>query len=463
MRDLLSITNQLFEANGSIEDLRQGIIDQVKKTKDQELLNRIYTVLNQSGLIDRISNTLTRDTDTRGYVDQITQIIIDTPGSYQEKYDFINGFPDGYVNIDLMLSGKRLKFTDLLTGGSFVVKIFDRLKRETFGTAKGPGEFALAVMSPHIKITGKGDLNIGDKVIEVKASAGKEVSSGGGRLGESGLLHYDDVSEIIQRNLEVDLSEVAPTGVGLGGLTELSSKLTTTERKKFGTELFNYIFKGTGADTSHLISAFTAGSDLRDAYIKANYEAYKHESEFEGIMIMNFALGELEYFRDVNDLVRHVYKGIGVYLVSSDPTKASRQILTQVTLAPFKEPPVVLPELPKDVTSKVKITKEFEDKMHGFAVDFAREQTITDPETIAKISDVAIEYMLADADSSNIMKKLKKKFPKGYSVSSAREKPSRPSKPIAEPSVVTGKRVEITPRGKRELEPFPKGIGRERR
>ena len=139
----------------SVSQLKTDIIKQVKKTDDEELLDRIFTVLNKSGLSDRISGTLERETDTAGYVADLTQIIIDTPGTYQEKHDFINGFPTGYVDIKLMLSGERVKYIDLLTGNSFVSRVFDKLKRVTFGTAKGPGEFALAVMSPHIRITGK--------------------------------------------------------------------------------------------------------------------------------------------------------------------------------------------------------------------------------------------------------------------------------------------------------------------
>jgi hypothetical protein len=397
-------------SDGSVATLRKDIIDQVKKTQDEELLDKIYTVLNQSGLADRIAGTLERDTDTRGYTDIITQIIIDTPGTFQAKYDFINGFPTGYVDIDKMLSGNRVKFTDLLTGGKFVVDVFNRLKRETFGSAKGPGEFALAVMSPHIRINGKGDLNIGDQIIEVKASAGKEVSSGGGRLGEGGLIKYDDVAKIIEKNIKAKLSVVAPNGVGLAGLTKLASNMPGVQRMKFGKELFGYMFSGSGANISDLVSAFANGTDLRDAYVKANYDAYKAKSEFDGIMIMNFALGELHFFRDVNDLVRHVYNGIGVYIVSSDTTKSARQILTQVTLAPFKEPAVALPDVPTD-NATPQVTAEFEQSVLEFCVDFSRQQG-TDPDTVPEMYQLVMNMFADGKNIKSVMTKLKKEYPK---------------------------------------------------
>lgn len=418
---------KLFEdgSAGSISTLRKEIIDQVKKTQDEELLDKIYTVLNKSGLTDRISGTLKRETDTEGYVADITKIIIDTEGTYQEKHAFIEGFPKGYVNIDLMLSGQRVKFDQLLDKNAFVRRVFDALKRVTFGTAKGPGEFALAVMSPHIRITGKGDLNIGKQVIEVKASAGKDVSSGGGRLGTPGLLHSDNVEKIIVKHLKISPEEAYPQGnLGLGGLTKLASTAKPAVRAALGRELFDYIFHGL-ANISELKSALTEGNDLRDAYIKANYEAYRADSEFDGIMIMNFALGELHYFKDVNDMVRHIYKGVGVYLVSSDKAAQARQILCQVTLAPFSEPPVVLPDQP---TGKItpKLTKEFEEKIQNFAIDFAQERNITDPEVISEIYHSTMASFEKGIPGPNILKKLKTKYPKS-------KKPPQPATPAVEP------------------------------
>lgn len=421
---------RLFEADGSADSvatLRKDIIDQVKKTQDQELLDKIYTVLNKSGLTDRIAGTLKRETDTEGYVADITKIIIDTDGTYQEKHAFIEGFPTGYVNIELMLSGRRVKFDELLDKNAFVRRVFDALKRVTFGTAKGPGEFALAVMSPHIRITGKGDLNIGDKVIEVKASAGKDVSSGGGRLGTPGLLHSDDVESIIVKHLKIDPTEAYPQGnLGLGGLTQLAGTVAPAVRRKLGTELFSYIFHGL-AQIGPLVSELVAGNDIRDEYIAANYAAYRAESEFDGIMIMNFALGELQYFREVKDMVRHIYKGIGVYLISSDKAAQARQILCQVTLAPFSEPPVVLPDKPTDKMTP-KLTKEFEQKIQDFAVDFAQERGITDPEIITTIYHSTMDSFEKGMPGPNILKKLKTKYPKS-------KKPTQ-AQPEVEPASV---------------------------
>ena len=78
-----------------INKLRQDVITQVQTTDDEMLLNRIFTVLNQTGLTDRISSVLQRDTDTKTYLDMLTQLIIHTEGTYEEKNAFVVGYPKG--------------------------------------------------------------------------------------------------------------------------------------------------------------------------------------------------------------------------------------------------------------------------------------------------------------------------------------------------------------------------------
>ena len=88
MRDYIDLINEMSAA--AVSKLKTDIKNQVDKTSDEELLDKIYTVLNQTNLIDRISVTLERETDTSGYVTDLTKLIIDTPGTYKEKYDFVS-------------------------------------------------------------------------------------------------------------------------------------------------------------------------------------------------------------------------------------------------------------------------------------------------------------------------------------------------------------------------------------
>jgi hypothetical protein len=324
----------LCEAN-NLSYLKTQIIGQVKKTNDSDLLQKIYTVLNKTGLVDRIGLVLDRDTDTKGYVKQLTDMIIDVPGTYDEKTAFVKGYPKGYIDIDKMLSGEYVRFKDLIAGDKdapieFIHRVFDSLKQVSFGGAKGPGEFGLAVLSPFIKITGKGDLNIGNITVEVKAAVGKS----GGRVGTPGLLSSDNIPNIIGKYIEFD----STASLNLKQLSSLldTAKLDSSSKKKLAKELFTYIFKGK-ADVSEIVDAVVNNQDPNPAYLKANYELYRAESKFDGMMLINFPAQALKYYIDPAVMASELYS-FDVYLISANQGFQTRQILSQVTLKPVKEP-----------------------------------------------------------------------------------------------------------------------------
>jgi hypothetical protein len=62
----------LTEAD-DIGQLKTKIISTVKQSSDEELLQKLYTTINKSGLFSRIAPILARDTDTKGYVDNLVK------------------------------------------------------------------------------------------------------------------------------------------------------------------------------------------------------------------------------------------------------------------------------------------------------------------------------------------------------------------------------------------------------
>jgi hypothetical protein len=400
MRNYIDLISEMSAA--AVSKLKTDIKNQVDKTSDEELLDKIYTVLNQTNLVDRISGTLERETDTSGYVADLTKLIIDTPGTYKEKHDFVLGFPNGYINVKAMLSGQRVKFDELITGGPFVFRVFEALKGITFGTAKGPGEFALAVMSPHIKITGKGDLNIKDKVVEVKANLGKA----GGRLGTPGSLNAENVAAIISKHTQVPEAKLKSNNLGLGGLVILCQNLSSTQRSALGKELFDYIFGGE-VDTSGLVSALAAGDEarLKKEYTKTNYMHYQHETNYTGLMLMNFQSQELKYYTDPASMADEIYEP-GVYLISKDKAFTARQILSQVTLRPFKEPKIALP-----TATPGQQDAELETQVNDFANQLAVKFKITDPAVIGQIATLTATALQNGVKSNKIMALLQSEIP----------------------------------------------------
>jgi hypothetical protein len=329
-----------FISEEDVVTLRKKIIQQVEKTDDEPLLVKLFTTLNRTGLIDRIAPVLAQETDTKGHVQDLVNLIIEVPGSYEDKVAFINGYPKGYVDIEKMLSGEYVKFDSLITSGEdkttpikFVRDVFNALKGAPFGNAKGPGEFALAVLSPKIKISGKGDLNIGNMVIEVKANQ----AGGGGRLGTGGLLNYQDIPKILEPYVT---KYMIPEGgsLNLRSLSDLLNKndLNSNQKKEVCTKLFNYIFKGE-VETGEIVSAVVSNHDPVPYFIKANYEIYRKETNFDGMLLVNFPAQACKYFVDPLQMANEIYS-TSIYLISSNKGNGSREILSQVTLRPLKEP-----------------------------------------------------------------------------------------------------------------------------
>ena len=372
------------ESPGRLKQLKTQVISQVKKTEDESLLDKIYTTLNSSGLAGRIAKAISHDTDAKAYIDQLVQIIIDTPGSYEEKEAFIEGFPDGYVDVKKMLSGERVHFDELLTSKnskaplSFVRRVFQALKQVSLGTEKGPGEFALAVMSPQIKIFGKGDLHIGKLTIELKASAGSDAGSGGGRIGTSGWLNHQQVPELVAKYFpEVDTKQT----LGLNKFGEMLKTLQPKQRVAAVKEVFGSIFKGKKVDLQPLVDAAVGGNNLVKPYVKVAYQAYQNSSGFDGMMLMNFNLEELKYFRDPEQMADEIYNP-GVAIISSNEGFSGRNILPAVTLAPEKLEKVELPKKGEQLSKK-----ELQTRIMQFATYLVKSVRLRDPALIQGVAN----------------------------------------------------------------------------
>jgi len=330
-----------------LSTLKNKVIKSIETTDDATLLDKIYSALNRTNITQRIGAALNQnDRDIKGYIDEIVEVIVNTPGRYEDKLLFAEGLDKGYVNIKEMLSGKRVHFEDLLTPNktnvpiSFIVSVFNGLKLIGANEQKGPGEFALAALSPDISIFGAGDLKIGNHNIEVKAAAG-EKSTSGGRLGSTGFLQHQRVPEIINsympEGFKVDPSE----NLNLREFEQLLKKanLDPTTTTQFAEELFGYIFEGKDwADISPLVNAMVSGTDLYKPYTIVAYNAYRGRPEntkFDGVMLMSFPLQELKYYDDPEKMYDDLYTP-GVKLISANKEWASRGIVPSVGLRPEK-------------------------------------------------------------------------------------------------------------------------------
>jgi hypothetical protein len=360
--------------------LKTKVISSIKTTSDADLLNKIYSSLNSTNITGRIASALARDEDVKKYLDGIVDIIVNIPASYEEKISFADGLGIGYVDIKKMLSGNRVNFDELLVTNkdgpsvNFLKQVFKNLKELGAKAGKGPGEFSLAVLSPKLTIFGSGDIKIGKLTIEVKASAGKTESSGGGRIGTTGFLQHQNIPAIIAKYIpSLDTTK----DLNLTNFGKIGKNLDINIKTALATDVFAYIFAGQSfVDIKPLVQAYVSGEGLSKAFLNASYKAYQGDvdnKKFDGIMLVNFSLEELKYYEDPDEMFDEIY-AVNPLLISANKQYAGRSILPTTTL---RAEPVAKVDLPVKGTA---LTPDVKKLLTQYAEMMLKSVRIRDPQ-----------------------------------------------------------------------------------
>lgn len=325
----------------NLASLKKKVKGEIDKSSDEALLNRIYSSLNSGTLTTRLSSELSRlsDPEIQTFIDDIANAIIRAPGSFEEKIAFVDGLAKGYVDVPAMIDGNRHHFSDLLTPTDdvplkFLFNMFNEMKDLGGRAKKGPGEFALAVMSPKVSVFGEGDLKIGKHIVEVKAE--------GGTIGATSLFQHQKVPVILQKFLpNIDLTKNIGAKTIANAVKE--ANLDPDTLAAFAQELTDYIFKGQEkwANTQPLklalqqVNSPSYASDISKGYLTAAYSAYKgradKSSKFKGVMLMNFKNQELRYFENPEDMYDDV-DTVSFYFTHSNKEWSGKLNAPSVTL-----------------------------------------------------------------------------------------------------------------------------------
>ena len=160
---------------------------------DAALLDRIYKLLNTGTIGTNIETALTppsadenmNDAELAKHRQEVTKIIAGLDSDYKSLNQFLKKLESGGVVNISALSKPLSSLTEVFGNDPVAVKAFTALARYGVGVKqKGPGEFALAMLSDKIRLaSGEGDLEIdGIGKVELKAALG----SAGGRIGYGG-------------------------------------------------------------------------------------------------------------------------------------------------------------------------------------------------------------------------------------------------------------------------------------
>lgn len=304
----------------SVPDLKKEIIGQVQGMEDFKLLDRIYQVLSQTNIKQKIENALIVTTTGSG-IGKIDTVINDMlmsistlPGTSSEKLQFVESLEKGTaINIDA-LQLATADFSDVFDL-SFAQDFF--IANANFGRGrqmKGPGEFALAIMSPAISLAKKGDITINGKHIEVKAALN---STAGGRMGETGTITTSKESIISTMRKIADKYMKTPEEISFfekAFESVISKSLTVTivalhtlfsDDPKIITEIISAVLSLSFDGPLPKAVATAAAHDqtgrlAEQEYMRQNFEWYKKRDGFDSVMaiwfpgrkIYNFASGD---------------------------------------------------------------------------------------------------------------------------------------------------------------------------
>lgn len=320
---------------------------QADNQEDADLLDRIYRTLHDTDISSKIAQAFippTQDDDFKlePLLKILTQLIYHSGVNFKSLDDFLNKLSKGnVVNISKVTTPGVGSVRDFFDGDETSTRIFQSMA--TLGAGKkqkGPGEYALAMLSNKIKLKGDGgDIDVAGKGIEVKA----ETTKGGGRLGEGGPTHA--VAKEYWSQLPSIANHFAQGGkyLGLGNFVRYLSidlPLDDPEKKKQRQQMlgnwYNQVFK----DSGPFVAAFMQDDPklAENLYGKANYESYKENYGWDGLLSINFPNLKYVMVNTGDDFVNMRQAGhFGAYGISVIPSSARpSEVYAQLKLSAAK-------------------------------------------------------------------------------------------------------------------------------
>ena len=323
--------------------------------EEAKIIDRIWNVLNSKDISNKVNvafgATLADEKFSKQERSQIMRNLTEMLGNLSADYKSMLTFLDklekgGVVNINA-LSKPLSSFEQVFDGDLVAIQAFRKLA--TYGSGKkqkGPGEYALAILSNKISLkTGGGDLTIeGMGEVELKASSEKR----GGRLGQGGL-PQKDAKQILAKfhnNVPALLQhfEQGAKGMGLGQFVKyLNDGLPTRSsenkalRAKIALDIYSPVF---GKFAQEIAQSFEQEDYqvIEDTIVKNNYNHYLDKDYFDVLLLCSFSAGKFAAVKSGDDLINLRKAGhLNSFSLSVVPSEAGmREIFAQMNLSTSK-------------------------------------------------------------------------------------------------------------------------------
>jgi len=354
------LVKQILKEYDDLSQEKQNIISTISgldATDEQQaaLLDRIYKLLNSESISSKIGAAFSApmadeympDKTKERHRIELTKIISTLDSDYNAMNTFLDKLEKGGVINIAELAKPVNSFNAIFGGDAVAIRAFNLLK--TYGVGqnqKGPGEFALAVLSNKIRLAeGEGDTEIeGIGKVEVKAAVGK--SGAGGRLGHGGAQQSAQMATLqkYSERIPATLDRIAGSPGGSIGIRAFVQSLNAElpvqdiKNKQLRVEIANAMIKpNLGEYATSVAQKFAQenADDIIKEYVKQNFEWYKNRDKFDAYLLISFTRQKSAMGRTGDDIIKlWDAKQITDFGISIVPTKAGpREQFAQVTMS----------------------------------------------------------------------------------------------------------------------------------
>lgn len=284
-----------------------------------KLLDNIFRVLNSEKTGGNITKAFgppmadekMDDATKQKHITNVAKIISGVDSDFASMNRFLKRLKSGKAISISALSKPVSTFNQICNGDAVAINVLNALMTYGVGSKrKGPGEFALAMMSPSIRLAdGQGDIEIeGLGKVELKS----ETAKGGGRLGMGGPTR-DSQMQVIEKYKESapQLAQRLSTikSISMNPYMKLLNEtlpIGNAQNKKLRIDITRDILALTFGDFASKMAEGYGQADPKIAlanFVKINFEWYKAKDNFDAFMIMNFPLQKTMVARSGDDLI----------------------------------------------------------------------------------------------------------------------------------------------------------------
>ena len=395
-----------------VEDpaLKKQIIQVVKDTDDLNVLHKVLNTLKAGNIDERIQNVIGKDADAQQFIKKIISAIMEIEAPVEEKNAFLEKYAKGQVlDTGKLLDGKLHSFADVC-GPGFTLELFKRLSIELVSQGVGPGEVALAVLSPEIQWSGRtaggGDVQIRKKPVEVKA----RVSKGGRWINaRKAKLDLGGIFTAISNALRSSRSDIKlPDRINANFWVDtirpaLTPKLVKPLAKTVADGTFKF------ADNKPYQTALATGdaSSIVNSFLSVGYDNYKAYSKFAGMLLMDVPTEQLKYYVDYADMAGDISVST-TYLLAPES-----EMMPQVILAPGSGPirAGAFKSSPTDLQTTGGTKAATKKKIEEYAKKICSHYSITDVNFIKRVAQVIETDLSMGISPDKIPLRLAKVFP----------------------------------------------------